>query len=374
MRLDDIKSLLPSHDELWEDPESALESKMSFSCVTLLHAMELVYMEKLLPPHLGEFSSALLVNAIYRNTQNIVSKDHSQLNSWTPSAEAQRRTGDNSRSFQPSWLPTDPTTIKWRNSACDCLDVLHWPANSKVARLSGSEHHTILHLHLARLIILTPTEHIQALASTTVSEHRNPISSETMLRQCSAYHQILDWVVRDRCKARLSIIHCGALYWHIRRHSRDSILEPYGTFIATLVLWAFCMAMQLPEVVNAVSHDCDREPEPRFLHLDRPLDDELVQTFVCMGHKMSAHISHVGNILDQGAPLKVLQEGISLLTRGSIVTLSSEGPTPPLHAVGTLPSLNLTWDIEESYVETLRNLLSATSPVFQGVSDHCVQT
>jgi hypothetical protein len=366
MRLCDIESLLPSHDELWEDPELALQGKMSFSQATLLHAMELVYMEKLLPPHLGEFSSALLVNAIYRNTQNILTKSPTKLNSWTPSAEAQQRTGESSKSIQPTWLPTDATAIKWRNSACDCLDVLHWPANSKVARLSGSEHHTILHLHLARLIILTPTEHIQALVSTTISQHQSPNSAEIRLRQSSAYHQILDWVVRDRCKARLSIIHCGALYWHIRRHSRDSILEPYGIYIATLVLWSFCMAMQLPEVVNAVSRECESEsdPEPQFLHLDRPLDDELVQTFVRMGHRMSAHISHIGNILDDGAPLKVLQEGISLLTKGTSAVLSSEQFAPPLHAFVTSPPSNCAWDIEDSYVETLRNLLCATSPIF----------
>jgi hypothetical protein len=364
MRLEDIESLLPSHDELWEDPGPALQSKMNFSRATLLHAMELVYMEKLMPPHLGEFSSTLLVNAIYRNTQNISTKGLSQLNSWTPSAEAQQRTGESAESIQLTWLPTDPTVIKWRNSACDCLDVLHWPANSKVARLSGSEHHTILHLHLARLIILTPTEHIQALVSTTISQHKGPSSAEMRSRQSSASHQILDWVVRDRCKARLSIIHCGALYWHVRRHSRDSVLEPYGIYIATLVLWSFCMAMQLPEVVNAVSQGCEGEPEPHFLHLDRPLDDELVQTFVRMGHKMSAHISHVGNILDDGAPRKVLQEGISLYTRGTNAMLSSEHFASPAYAFGASTTSNCIWDIEDSYADTLRDLLSAASPTF----------
>lgn len=57
------------------------------------------------------------------------------------------------------------TLSKWRNSACDCLDLLHWSANSKAALLSGLESHTILHLHLSRLILLTPTAHIQTFAS-----------------------------------------------------------------------------------------------------------------------------------------------------------------------------------------------------------------
>jgi hypothetical protein len=325
-------------------------------------------MEKLLPPHLGEFSSALLVNAICRNTKNILLKEHNQLNSWTPSAVARRRIGDNSTALQPSWLPTDPTTIKWRNSACDCLDVIHWPANSIVARRSGSEHHTILHLHLARLIILTPTEHIQTLVSTTISEHQHASNAETRLRYSTAHHQTLDWAVRDRCKARLSIIHCGALFWHIRRHSRDSILEPYAVYLSTLVLWAYCVAMQLSEVVDAVSQDCEGDPEPRFLHLDRPLDDELVQTFVRVGHKISAHICRVGNILDPGAPAKILQEGIFLLTGGS-GPVSSGNSTYPKPALSTSPYAECTWGIEESYVALLRDLLLATSPTFGRVAE-----
>jgi hypothetical protein len=349
IELDSIRCLLPSHDDIWENPELGLRGKMTFSKVTLSKAMEAVYMEKLLPPQLGEFSSALLVNAIYRNTKNILLKEHNHLSSWTPSAVAQRRISDSSTSMQSTWLPTDPTTMKWRNSACDCLDILHWSANSTVARRSGFEHHTILHLHLARLIILTPTEYIHTLVTTTVSEHQHASSAETRLRHSTAHHQILDWAVRDRCKARLSIVHCGALYWHIRRHRRDSILEPYAVYLATLVLWAFCVAMQLPEVVNAISQDSESDPEPRFLHLDRPLDDELVQTFVRAGHKMSAHICQVGNILDQGAPTKILQEGIFLLTGGSS-TGPNDHSTYPKPALGLSPYDGCTWGIEESYV------------------------
>jgi hypothetical protein len=360
MKLDDIKSFLPSHDNVWESLETTLSGNMIFSKVTLSSAMESVYMEKRLPPQLGEFSSALLVNAIYRNTKDILLKEQNRLNSWTPSAVAQPRVNNSSSSIQSTWLPTNPTTIKWRNSACDCLDILHWPANSKVARLSGAEHHTILHLHLARLIILTPTEYIQELASTKVYRCQNPGSPGSSLRHSTAHHQILEWAVRDQCKARLAIIHCGALYWHLRRYSRDSILEPYAIYIATLILWAFCISMQLPEVVDAVSQDCELEPEPRFLHLDRPLDDELVQTFVRAGHRMSAHISQVGNILDHGASTKILEEGISLLTQRSRITISDECHPHSMHHTCTLLNAGCTWGIEESYVGLLRDLLLTT--------------
>jgi hypothetical protein len=357
MGLDDIKSLLPSHDDLWDKPGLMLQGKLKFSELTLMHALELVYMEKRLPPHLGEFSNALLVNAIYRNTHSILLREHSPLNSWTPSAAVKQLVNDDPSPNQPFWFPATPTTTKWRNSACDCLDVLHWPANSRIAERSGSEDHIILHLHLARLIILTPTEHIQKLASTTILTHTNSGSSGISMRLTR--HGILQWAVRDRYKVRLSVIHCGALYWHIRRYSRNSILEPYAIYLATLILWAFSTSMQLSEVVDAIAQDCEGVPEPRFLHLDRPLDDELVQTFVRAGHKMSAYISNVGNILDQGAPTRILQEGISLLTEDS--SISGEYDPYSMRAACRAPSSNHTWGIEESYVKVLRGLVLATS-------------
>jgi hypothetical protein len=151
----------------------------------------------------------------------------------------------------------------------------------------------------------------------------------------------------------LSIIHCGALYWHVRRYSCDSILEPFAIYIATLILWAFCLSMQMPAVVEAVDQDGQEIPEPSFLHLDRPLDDELVQTFVRVGHKVAAFISKVGNIRDQGAPRKVLQEGIFLLSGDAPV--SAPGGHEP--SVERHSRQSPTWGIEESYVKVLRNLL-----------------
>jgi hypothetical protein len=357
MGLDDIKCLLPSHDDLWDKPELVLQGNLKFSELTLMNALELVYMEKRLPPHLGEFSNALLVNAIYRNTHSILLRERSPLNSWTPTAVVKHLVNDDPPSSQPFWFPTSTTTTKWRNSACDCLDVLHWPANSRIAERSGSEDHIILHLHLARLIILTPTEHIQKLASTTIMAENNSSSTDSGIR--SIRHGILQWAVRDRYKARLSIIHCGALYWHIRRYSRNSILEPYAIYIATLILWAFCTSMQLPDVVDAIAQDCEGDPEPRFLHLDRPLDDELVQTFVRAGHKMSAYISNVGNILDEGAPMKILMEGISLLSEDSHVP--GKYDTLSMRAACRASTANYTWGIEESYSKVLRDLVLATS-------------
>ncbi|KAH7089638.1 hypothetical protein FB567DRAFT_306949 [Paraphoma chrysanthemicola] len=355
--LEDVKTLIPSHDDVWEDPCLVAQGKMNFADMTLSDALETIYMEKKLPSHLGEFSSLLLVNAVYRNTRKILSREHSQLDSWTPSATAQHRETRDSLSAQSSWLPATPTASKWRNSACDCLDVLHWPANSKIAQHLGVEHHTILHLHLARLIILTPTVHIQSLAAHTSSGNSGCMNNDQRASYSSVRQQVLQWVIRDRYKARLSIIHCGALYWHVRRYSYDSILEPFAIYIATLILWAFCLSMQLPEVVEAVDQDGEEVPEPSFLHLDRPLDDELVQTFVRAGHKVAAFISKVGNIRDTSAPRKVLEEGIVLLSGEARISAPS-GNEPPVERKACEDSF--TWGIEESYIKVLRNLLDAS--------------
>jgi hypothetical protein len=330
----------------------------------------MLYMEKRLPPHLGEFSIGILINAVYRHTKHIVEREQIPLNLWTPTAVAQQRFQQ--PSVRQNWLPATPTMSKWRNSACDCLDVLHWSANGKIARSSGSEHHTILYLHLSRLIILTPTVYIQTFATASAEQRQqlgNPQSNENY---ATARSQVLLWVLQDRFKARLSVIHCGALYWHVRRYSCDSVIEPYAIYIATLILWAYCVSMRFvgPGAAD-VSVSCENstvmqeiaeatipgreEPEPSFIHLDRPLDDELVQTFVRLGHKMSAYISEVGNIRDRGAPVKILQEGIRLLDRAPSSVQFREGEQQ-LHS---LRAQCYTWGIEASFIESLRRLLQA---------------
>lgn len=352
IQLGDVKSNLPSHEDVWEDPRLVQQGKQSFSNVTLLVAMEILYVEKRLPSNLGEFGAGLLINAIYRNTKQILARENIRLNSWTPTVTPQQRLQQSSA--QQNWLSPTPLMSKWRNSACDCLDVLHWPANSRAAQFFGSEHHTILLLHLARLIILTPTTCIQLFATESASANQHSNDPQSKRRHASARRQVLQWIISDRFKARLSIIHCGAIYWHVRRYSCDSVLEPYAIYAATLILWAFCVSMQLPEVVAAMSHASEDDPDPSFLHLDRPLDDELVQTFVRLGHKMSAYISKVGSIQDRDAPIKVLQEGISLLGRDSDDALTREHTSP--HPAGAPCP---TWGIEESFTKSLYDLMNA---------------
>lgn len=351
IHLDVIVSMtLPSLEQSWEQTGSIRENPEQYN-ITLGEALEMLYVEKRLPPRLSDFGSGLLIMAIYRKTADILARDRVRLNCWIPSAFPQHR-WDPSASNQ-EWMPFTRTAAKWRNSACDCLDILHWPANSKIAHRSGFEHHTVLQLHLARLIILTPTSHIQTLAKGFAMTRTIAYAQTHGQDYSTARLQVLQWAIQDHCKARLSLVHCGALFWHVRRYSCDSLLEPYAIYIATLVLWAFCISMQLPEVAQAITSESDEAPEPAFLHLDRPLDDELVQMYVRLGHRMSAYVANVGSIQESDAPKKIAREGLRLMAKK---TQSAGG----LHdcTVDELINAHCTWGIERCYRKILSSLLA----------------
>lgn len=350
MAVDDVKALLPSREDLWQDTTEEETDITIIPTMTIAEALETLYIEKRLPAKLSEFSVGILIHAIYRHTKSMLSQA-TRLSSWTPSAVPERGTVAQQSVTQPHWLPATQMASKWRNSACDSLDILHWHANSKVAKLAGFEHHTILHLHLARIITITPTNCVKTLAATLAATTSDSGQSSHSRLVCSARTELVQWAVRDRYKARLAVIHCAALYWHVRRYSCNSIQEPYAIYIATLVLWGFSIVMQLPEVTEAISIDGEDDPDPNFCHLDRPLDDELVQLFVRVGHRMCPHISKIGNIFHPEAPPKVLAEGLYLLTASSQTPSCSD---PELHERHDMR--RMTWGIERSYAKVLNDI------------------
>jgi hypothetical protein len=100
----------------------------------------------------------------------------------------------------------------------------------------------------------------------------------------------------------------------------------------------------------------DSDDEPLWLRLDRPLDDELVQTYIRVGNKMSAHLKGVGDIGKHDAPLKILKEGYYLLsgkkyTRSPNNTINESVPGETKHC---------TWEIRQSYAATIQCLIDAT--------------
>lgn len=344
MSLGDVRTTLPSYEDIWQGNLQDRREHGAYPPITLAEGLEVLYIEKKLPLGLSEFSVGILIHAICRHTKEVLTA--SRLRSWIPSATPEHRNVAQQSTSYSDWLPSTQIASKWRNSACDSLDILHWHANSKVAKSSGFEHHTILRLHLARVILLTPVDCIRTFAGVLATTVHYGAQSHGRICLDTARNELLQWVLVDRYKARLSVIHCAALYWHVRRYSCDSVQEPYAIFIATLVLWTFCVAMQLPEVAEATSNDGESVPDPSFCHLDRPLDDELVQLFVRVGHRMCPNISNVGNILDPRAAPKILLEGRSLLLAGSRSSVNTSNPLP-----------QFTWAIEECYAKSLSAIL-----------------
>jgi hypothetical protein len=301
--------------------------------VSTLDAIEMLYIEKKLPPNLSEFAVTILIFAIYRRSREVIDVNRTELSSWRPSAVAQTRKKPST--VVETWPPSCTELSKWRNSACDCLDILHWSANSKVALAAGWEHPNILNLHFARLLLLTPTSHLRNLAERAIQVQQD---SSTIDEEFAESRRIVfKWALRDYYKARLSVIHAGAVWWYVRRYSTEIFTESFTIYMASLVLWGYSMVIQhsneqqlsrhalrgqapsdpQPEKIQSCRMTADttpdNEPELSFIVLDRPCDDEMVQTYMRMGHKMTAHLSKIGDIADLSSTKKILTEGIRLL-------------------------------------------------------------
>ena len=270
-------------------------------------------------PKVGEFSQVILLHAIFEETWMVRAFYDRPLSGWTPSAT---RTSTSDLSRQP--LTSIPTYCKWRNAACDCFDILHWHANSIIAQASGVEHPTVLQLHLARVVLLAPCTSLKILAE-FLAENQKTTRAELPQKVQDAERDVLHWVCSDYHKARLSNIHAGVLFWHVRRFSRRAFYEAKAALLATLAIWAyglFAAYSSTPKQDQARSNDSlelsiaeDDSEMPAFVRLDRPCDDELVQWYIRHGNpqRMTAHITNVGNICSSDGPYKMLLEGAKIL-------------------------------------------------------------
>lgn len=192
--------------------------------------------------------------------------------------------------------------------------------------------------------------------------------------------------------------HAGALLWHVRRYSSNSFLEPFAIYSATLVIWRYSVSVQIfrrhhqgesqvrqygtmhatadsPQASvledTAATSESEDDPEPSFIHLDRPCDDEMVQTFVRCGHRMTGYMLRVGDICAPSAPKKILKEGVRLLAcRGDTEASAVQRPQPqstqrqqsgagagPKHQGEQGPEA---WGLERLFVGVLESLIEAT--------------
>lgn len=311
---------LPCKEDIWQAGTDHMQAPIKQPI--LEEALRVLYVEKRLLKNTGDFARVLLIHGLYCQTWDVGASFSRPLLRWTPSsqkgdAQSQDLTG-------PAWLPQIPLYNQWRNAACDCLDVLHWIANSDIAK-AGTENSTVLHLHFARIVLLAPYEAIRGMAELLVSEDiRDGDAAERFQREC---HQVQKWITDDQFKARLALVHCGIFFWHVRRYSLDAFYEPTKVFLVTLVVWAygsFCPPQQTGTSSRGSSSNNNRPREDddwscdlddiSSIRLDRPCDDELVQLFIKRGRSMTATIMGVGNITAASGPLRMLKEGRKLLS------------------------------------------------------------
>lgn len=337
---------LPCESALWEavtlDDWTAGISKARPSG-NLLSSMQALFVRHQVPARLSSFDEVLLTYVTLARTDDVAKSALQPLHAWSPGPGSNPSSEERDIDLPPQdpvWLPANPQFAAWRNSACDALDVLHWEANGNVAKAYGSEGPIILHLHLVRLLLLCPYRDFISLA---VSLQKRPANARRDLPSASQLDEsVLRWLTMDDHKGRLSLVHAGAIFWYLRRYARGHFYEPFSIYLASLTIWVYGAflpqvrgnllrikqmnaagkAQRQPESENErprLSESSSEEDEddltPNNILLDRPCDDEIVQTFVRRGHTMQADMSGATDICLPSSQKFVLQEGIKILKR-----------------------------------------------------------
>lgn len=168
-------------------------------------------MEQKVKKDVGEFSRIIILQGIYQEILRIKDFLHRPMAGWFPSVDHENLDNPNpnpdldlfSGHTPRSKVDTDPKAVfsNWRNAALDCLDTMHWSANSTVAQLSGEEHSTVFHLHISRVVLLSPHEKIRSLAESLASlcpERRSrPGALQTKAEALDAERKVIEWAQRD---------------------------------------------------------------------------------------------------------------------------------------------------------------------------------
>ena len=178
--------------------------------------MQNIFVDTSLKPEVGEFGRVLILHGVYSEIFQVKSYFSRGLSFWTPSVQRlplEARTMMPGNSIAPDQtsrkgLPENPTYASWRNASLDCVDVLHWAANGKIASLAGAEHPTVLHLHMSRVVLLSPYESIQKLALSISSLAQMavpdmPVPSREEGRD--AEREVLQWAQRDEVGSKDTI-------------------------------------------------------------------------------------------------------------------------------------------------------------------------
>ncbi|KAI0007892.1 hypothetical protein F4779DRAFT_642497 [Xylariaceae sp. FL0662B] len=255
---------LPSTNELWEAETyqewSDVQAKQSrllmdpkdlagedSSRLTVREAARSLSTNLLLPGPVTSLGVSVLIHILIRRIWDASwYEDDSGRQSFPSGQSTPGDPQSAAHDSSPRYLATVPEYAQWRNRTCDSLDVLHWDALSTSARAGGREDPVFLQLHLARLVILTPVRELFGYLSTykgLTGPSSCPLLPSDLydIPPCGQHcrQTISTWANRDRYKARLAVIHAGAIYWHVRRFSSDSFLQPLAVYLAAVTLWAF---------------------------------------------------------------------------------------------------------------------------------------
>jgi hypothetical protein len=340
---------------------------------------------------------------MYRRVWEVARYQSDILSDWVPTALSEPHHGITSE--KTATPPSSSVVSRWTNGSCDCLDVLHWSAKSRILQASGLEHPTILHLHLSRLILLAPVSDLQELARARLcQETQRHYESylDSNIQERSLRNSLHEWVTHDQYKARLAMIHAGSVFWYLRRYSCEAVIEPFACYLATLVLWAYSISTSTvklltsssPETVIYESRGADdtrvsrgsdasrhnqhddrsiysynspalhtqisgamehlESHETSLIQLDRPCDDEIVQLFVRFGEQMTPYMARIGDIKQRGSAGKIMREGIRIL---SCHDNHSLGPRRRRESEG---SVSFTWGAAENFIDMLAALGAAS--------------
>lgn len=257
------------------------------------------------------------------------------------------------------YVAADLQFTRWRNKACDCLDVLHWDALGNSAKAAGLEGPIFLHLHLSRLFLLTPVKELLVIA-----EERIPDRFYVQMPHNVAWRRvnlrlsrkvIKTWAHRDRYKARLAVIHAGASFWHVRRYATDSFVQPFVIYLAAIVIHFFAhlsidrrttpetngtassktpilyegnadntnpapTQSDTPDSIRSRPRPLRASRMPTHCYIDRPIDDELVQYFVRNGEtKITPCVEAIDNLCSAAGARQILREAAALLEAETLV-------------------------------------------------------
>lgn len=319
---------LPCAERMWSAKDVAEWTRLvaagNTETATMREALQNLYVDKRLLPNLGgEFSRILLIHGLFHRTWEVRGTVTQSLSSLEPSTQKQASSGMQPK--LPIWPPSVPLFNRWRNSACDCLDILHWSANSTIGLATGMEHPTVLHLHFARIVLLAPMDDIMLYAHYLIRSSKDSVRllQPVSFVEAEEHRRLIQrWALQDQYKARLAAIHAGTVFWHVRLYAINGFYEPSAVAFAALVLWAISAFSDKRarsrgrHGLRETASSSEGSPSPDvcdIILIDRPTDDELVQQFVRQGDNMHANMTGVGDLFALKGPRKVLAEGQKLL-------------------------------------------------------------